>query len=126
VEASLESMDLGPEEALSGVAMALRFPFQLVALAMLGGLGFSATIEGVSASLSVRLLPAMITLVMVLLSFYGGRFVQRRQGGGQLGIWVSAVVAGFAVALVTVLAALIFAQPLPLGDGITLRLHAAG
>ena len=126
VEASLESMDLGPEEALSGVAMALRFPFQLVALAMLGGLGFSATIEGASASLSVRLLPAMITLVMVLLSFYGGRFVQRRQGGGQLGIWVSAVVAGFAVALVTVLAALIFAQPLPLGDGITLRLHAAG
>ncbi|MGO1569443.1 MAG: hypothetical protein ACTHXC_15555, partial [Brachybacterium sp.] len=126
VEASLESMDLGPEEALSGVAMALRFPFQLVALAMLGGLGFSATIEGASASLSVRLLPAVITLVMVLLSFYGGRFVQRRQGGGQLGIWVSAVVAGFAVALVTVLAALIFAQPLPLGDGITLRLHAAG
>ncbi|HJG91434.1 MAG TPA: hypothetical protein K8V81_06885, partial [Brachybacterium massiliense] len=126
VEASLESMDLGPEEALSGVAMALRFPFQLVALAMLGGLGFSATIEGVSATFSVRLLPAVITLLMVLLSFYGGRFVQRRQGGGQLGIWVSAVVAGFAVALVTVLAALIFAQPLPLGDGITLRLHAAG
>lgn len=126
VEASLDSMDLRPEEALSGIGSALRFPFQLVALAMLGGLGFSQTIDGVSASMSLRLLPLGITLAMVLLSFYGGRFVQRRQGGGQLGIWLSAALAGFAVALVTVLAALIFAQPIPVTDEVTLRLHAAG
>ncbi|MGO1284178.1 MAG: hypothetical protein ACTHUU_03595 [Brachybacterium sp.] len=126
VEASLDSLDLRPEEAISGIGSALRFPFQMVALAMLGGFGFSQTVEGVSASFSIRLLPAGITLVMVLLSFYGGRFVQRRQGGGQLGIWVSAVIAGFAVALVTVLAALIFAQPIPVTDDVTLRLHAAG
>ena len=126
VEASLDTVDLRPQEAISGIGSALRFPFQLIALAMLGGLGFSQTMDGVSASFSVRLLPAGITLVMVLLSFYGGRFVQRRQGGGQLGIWVSAVIAGFAVALVTVLAALIFAQPIPVTDDVTLRLHAAG
>lgn len=126
VEATLEGMDISPAETLSGLASALRFPFQLVAMAMLGSLGFSKTFDGESVSASIRLLPGVITLVMVLLSFYGGRFVQRRQAAGMLGIWVSSAVTGFAVALVTVIAALIFAQPIPVDDDITLRLHAAG
>ncbi|GAA4521280.1 hypothetical protein GCM10023160_07920 [Brachybacterium paraconglomeratum] len=126
VEATLEGMDIQPDQALSGIASALRFPFQLVAMAMLGSLGFSKTFDGESVSASIRLLPGVITVVMALLSFYGGRFVQRRQAAGQLGIWVSAVLTGFVVALVTVLAALIFAQPIPVDEDVTLRLHAAG
>ncbi|MGP9745380.1 hypothetical protein [Brachybacterium sp. AOP29-B2-41] len=126
VQATLEGMDISPDETLSGLASALRFPFQLVAMAMLGSLGFSKTFDGESLSASIRLLPGVVTVVMVLLSFYGGRFVQRRQAAGKLGIWVSAALAGFVVALVTVIAALIFAQPIPVDEDITLRLHAAG
>lgn len=126
VEAALETADMDPSEALSGIGSAVRFPFQLVAMAMLGSLGFSKTIEGETISASVRLLPGVITVVMVLLSFYGGRFVQKRQAAGQIGIWISSVLTGFAVALFTVLAALIFAQPVPVYGDISLRLHAAG
>lgn len=126
VEAALETADMAPGEALSGIGSALRFPFQLVAMAMLGSLGFSKTVEGETISASVRLLPGLITIAMVLLSFYGGRFVQKRQGAGQIGIWVSSVLTGFGVALVTVLAALILAQPVPVYGDISLRLHAAG
>ncbi|WP_299304382.1 hypothetical protein [uncultured Brachybacterium sp.] len=126
VEATLEGMDIQPDQALSGIASALRFPFQLVAMGMLGSLGFSETFDGESVSASIRLLPGVITVVMALLSFYGGRFVQRRQAAGKLGIWVSAVLTSFVVALVTVLAALIFAQPIPVDEDLTLRLHAAG
>ncbi|MGP9538159.1 hypothetical protein ACT3SP_09105 [Brachybacterium sp. AOP43-C2-M15] len=126
VEAGLDSVDLSPSEQLSGVATALRAPFQLVAMAAFGGLGFGVSYEGVTLRAVVRVLPGVITLAMVLLSFFGGRFVQKRQPAGHLGIWASSLLAGFGVAVFTVLAALILAQPIPIEDGITLRLHAAG
>src|SRR5699024_6294887 len=55
VEAALETADMDPSEALSGIGSAVRFPFQLVAMAMLGSLGFSKTIEGETSSASVGL-----------------------------------------------------------------------
>ncbi|UQN28449.1 hypothetical protein [Brachybacterium kimchii] len=122
----LDSAGIDPEGALSGIAMIVRMPFQLVAMASFGSWGTHAEYEGVALRASVRLLPFVVTLVMVLLAFYGGRLVQRGRTTGLLGIWVSALITGIATALVTVLAALILAQPVPIEEGFSLRVHAAG
>ncbi|MBK0332990.1 hypothetical protein I8D64_16430 [Brachybacterium sp. MASK1Z-5] len=122
----LDSAGIDPEGALSGIAMIVRMPFQLVAMASFGSWGTHAEFEGVALRASVRLLPFVVTLVMVLLAFYGGRFVQRGRSTGLLGIWVSALITGIATALFTVLAALVLAQPVPLDEGFSLRVHAAG
>ncbi|MCG7309393.1 hypothetical protein [Brachybacterium sp. ACRRE] len=122
----LDSAGIDPEGALSGIAMIVRMPFQLVAMASFGSWGTHAEFEGVALRASVRLLPFVVTLVIVLLAFYGGRFVQRGRTTGLLGIWVSALITGIATALFTVLAALVLAQPVPLDEGFSLRVHAAG
>lgn len=126
VEAPLGGVGLPAADLLGGVGVAIRAPFQLVAMATLGSLGVSASFAGESLRVSMRILPAVMTVVMVLLAFYGGRRVQRRQGAGAIGIWSSAALTGLAVALFTVLAAFVFAQPIPVDADITLRLHAAG
>lgn len=126
VEAPLGGIGVPAADLLGGVGVAIRAPFQLVAMATLGSLGVSASFAGESLRVSMRILPAVVTVVMVLLAFYGGRRVQRRQGAGIIGIWSSAVLTGLAVALFTVLAAFVFAQPIPVDADITLRLHAAG
>ncbi|MGY5765718.1 hypothetical protein ACXET9_11005 [Brachybacterium sp. DNPG3] len=126
LEYGLDEVDISAETGLSGFATALRTPFQLVAMALLGSLGLKASFFGETVSMSVRFLPAIITIVILGIAFFGGRFVQKRQRAGILGIWVNALLTALGVAIVTVLAALIFAQPVPVDDGITLRIHAAG
>lgn len=126
LDAGLDAVELSPSEQISGLAGALRSPFQLVAMATFGGLGVRMSSEGMSAHAVVRVLPGVITLALVLLAFFGGRFVQKRQRAGRLGIWTSSLATGIVVALFTVLSALILAQPIPIEAGITPRLHAAG
>lgn len=122
----LDSAGIDAEGALSGIATIARMPFQLVAMASFGSWGAHTEVEGVTLRVSIRVLPFVVTLVMVLLAFYGGRIVQRGRTTGLLGIWVSALITGLATALVTVLAALILAQPVPLDESYSLRAHAAG
>ncbi|MGP5707922.1 hypothetical protein ACTXPC_05840 [Brachybacterium alimentarium] len=126
VDSALESVDMDQAEAGSGVASLLRLPFQLVAMATFGSFDVDGTIEGVSFGAGLRILPFGITLVMVLLAFYGGRFVQKRQRAGLLGIWTTSVLTGFGVALFTVLSAFILAERVPAEAGASISLHAAG
>lgn len=118
----------GTGDALDGIGVLFRMPFQLLALGTLGSWGGTAQIPlAGTAHVSVRFLPFLITLVLVGVAALGGRFVQRHGGGGVLGIWLWSLLSGFGVALVVVLGALIFAEKMPaeleLG---TARFHAAG
>ncbi|MCS6711823.1 hypothetical protein JSY14_07230 [Brachybacterium sp. EF45031] len=121
---------LGP--GINPVLLLLRIPFQLVSQAFFGSYSGRASLSlfgvGGDLAISLRFIPALITLVAVSAAFFGGRYVQRRWGGGRIDAVVVPVVAGFGFALTTVLAALIFAQPLPtLTETFTsTRLHAAG
>ncbi|PWH06154.1 hypothetical protein DEO23_10130 [Brachybacterium endophyticum] len=126
VESELDSSGVDTEGTLNSIAAFLRAPFQLVAMAMFGSLGTHATIEGATFDAAIRFLPVPVTVVMLLLAFFGGRRIQRGRDTGLLGIWTSAVITGFATALVTVLLALILAQPIPITDGYGLRVHASG
>lgn len=118
----------GASEDLSGIGVLFALPFQLLALAGLGSLGGHAQIPLIGdASASIRFIPLLAALALALLPFLGARLVVRRRGAARaLGIAVEALLAGFVTALLVTLGALIIAVSIPLEDGLSIRLHAAG
>ncbi|WP_347042341.1 hypothetical protein [Brachybacterium nesterenkovii] len=116
------------EDVSAGAGTLFAAPFQLLALAGLGSFGARMEVPLIgNASLSLRFIPLLATLALVLLPYFGARLVVRRRGPARiLGIAVEALLAGFVVALLVTLGALIFAASVPLEDMVTLRLHAAG
>lgn len=116
------------EDVSAGAGTLFAAPFQLLALAGLGSFGARMEVPLIgNASLSLRFIPLLATLALVLLPYFGARLVVRRRGPARiLGIAVEALLAGFVVALLVTLGALIFAVSVPLEDMVTLRLHAAG
>ena len=118
----------GASQDLSGIGVLFALPFQLLALAGLGSLGGHAQIPLIGdASASIRFIPLLAALALALLPFLGARLVVRRRGAARaLGIAVEALLAGFVTALLVTLGALIIAVSIPLEDGLSIRLHAAG
>lgn len=102
-------------------------PAQMVASSTFGSydvqlqLGFMG-----QAGLSMRLLPGLVTVVIVLTAFLGGRLLRRRQSGAKiLGMAISSVLGGLVMAILTVAVAGIFSFSVHEGEyGVVM--HAVG
>jgi hypothetical protein len=126
VETAVDEVDLGSGDELSGIATLFRLPAQIVAMAAFGSLGVTVGMDGETIRMGLRTVPALVTAVIVLIGFFGARLVSKRERAGWLGLASSSLLAGFVVALLALIGALIFALPIPLGYGTTARIHAAG
>lgn len=118
----------GATDSLSGMGTLFALPFQLLALGGLGSLGMRADIPMLGdISVSVRFIPLLVTLALILIPFVGARLVVRRRGPSRLlGIIAESLLVGLVVAVLVTLGALIIAVSAPLDEGLTLRMHAAG
>lgn len=116
----------GGAEVILGL---LGLPFQLVSLATFGSyemelnLGFLGT-----ATMSLRGMPLLITLAMVLAAFLAARFTQRRWGSnGVLGALVWSGISGLAVAIFAVIVVRLTAFSVQDDElGLSVSMHSAG
>lgn len=114
----------GAFELLRGI---VGIPAQLVASGTFGAyriefqVGFLASGGG-----SSRALPLAITATILLVGWFGGRFLHRRQPGAKLlGMALTALVSGLLMAIITTALARILAFDVRT-DEISLSMHAAG
>lgn len=115
-------------QEVNGLGVMLALPFQLVALGGLGSLGMRASVPFLGdISLTLRWVPFLVTLALAVVPYVGARVVARRRPSKRLAESVAEpLIAGVVVAVLSTLGALLLALRLPVEDGLTLRLHAAG
>lgn len=114
----------GAFELLRGI---LGIPAQLVASGTFGS--YRIDVQAgflLSGGGSTRALPLAITATIVLLGWFGGRFLRRRQSGAKLlGMALTACVSGLLLAIVTTAIARILAFRIATDD-VSVSMHAAG